>query len=123
MVHKPRLSKINEWKTGGYVDKIFDPEVEKYLLDAGVTKQTIAKIKFDKLKEGVLAQLRKVCENIDQNKFTDIPKFLAESPAGDGNGCDNHYINFGYIIKKDNFLDIEEVTSLLCSFKEQSKEK
>lgn len=101
------------------MDKIFDESVEVYLLAAGVSKNQIAKIKFDKLKEGVLERLKEVVKIIERDEYEKIKKLITESPAGDGYGCDNYYINFGHIIGKDD-MDIEQITTLLATLKENS---
>ena len=49
---------------------------------------------------------------INTNQFDKIYKYLADSPAGDGYGCDNRYIKFSW-------GDIGDMIDRLCVLKEQ----
>ena len=103
-------------------DKIFDREVELYLLDAGVPKKDIAKIKFGRLQSRAVERLKTITNLIENQKYDDVLPFLGYSPSGDDFGENNSFINFGYIISDDTdfTLDIEEVIKLLKEFKNES---
>lgn len=59
------------------------------------------------LKAHVLAKLSQIHILIGQNKFNEVKEYLIHSPAGDGYGDDNYYINFGWELNSN--LDLCEV--------------
>ena len=77
------------------MDKIFDPEVEKYLLECGMSQEQINKVKYTKCKENAINLLKKVITLLQNSEYEEIVELTAYSPAGDDMGCDNDYINFG----------------------------
>lgn len=98
------------------MEKIFEPAVEEYLLETGVTEEQIQKIKYDKLKDAALKRLFSYFEMLTNDKYDEIIKSLADSGAGDGYGQDNKYINFGYIVGQDT-MDIGELCEMLKQLK------
>lgn len=94
------------------MEKIFDKEVESYLMESGVCKLEIAKIKYNKLKYKSIEILENVIDLIKNDDLTKISKYVAYSPAGDGYGCENNYIDFGHIIGNEG-LDIIDLVSIL----------
>ena len=98
------------------MEKIFDKEVEQYLKASGVSDLEISKIKYNKLKEKSIELLEYITDLIKNDSFTKISEYVAYSPAGDGYGCENNYINFGNIIG-DGDLDIVDLASMLEDLK------
>jgi hypothetical protein len=99
------------------MEKIFDVEVERYLLDTGVSQKEIDKIKFNKLKELTVEKLFTIINLINDNKFDKVSKECSFSPAGDGYGLDNHFINFGETVSQEDPYDIVEICELLKELK------
>lgn len=100
------------------MEKIFEKEVQEYLRTSGVSEKEINKIKFTKLKEFAVKRLQNIANLIENDKFEEIPKFTAFSPAGDGMGCDNNYIDFSEIAGYAS-LDILELSNELQNLKAQ----
>lgn len=102
------------------MDKIFDPTVETYLKDLGISQTEINKIKFEKAKFEAISRLEAVINCIKYDKFDEVKQHCAFSPAGDDMGVDNIYINFGDIIEADP-IDIEEICMYLKGVKPEDK--
>lgn len=98
------------------MEKIFDPEVENYLINAGVSLKEINKIKYESLKLYIIDVLKRVIDIVDKENFDLLKEYIFESPAGDGYGLDNNCIEFGGIMGK-NDIDIYEAIEQLKSFK------
>lgn len=58
------------------------------------------------LKSHVTNRLIAIIAHIENNEFEEVKKYLVYSPAGDGYGCDNYYINFAY---DEEELDLQEI--------------
>jgi len=99
------------------MEKIFNPDVEGYLLESGVSKKEIAKIKFNRLKELAIERLVEVENLLKTEKFDQIEKLTIHSNSGDGWGNENDFIDFGFIISEKGSLDILELCELLKQFK------
>lgn len=72
------------------------------------------------VKEGAIAILGKVIKLLRQERFEELKEMLAFSPAGDGYGCDNEYIDFSYLDQSNrsnrldkDFLDIGTIIDYL----------
>lgn len=58
------------------------------------TPETLAAQQYRALKDHVINKLRTVINHIEKKEYSQIEKLLGESPAGDGHGCNNSYIDF-----------------------------
>jgi hypothetical protein len=99
------------------MDKIFDKEVIKYLNELGMAPKDIATLQHKKLKDYAVSKLRQVADLLEAEMFDDIRGYLANSPAGDGYGSDNEYINFGGL--HDTDMDIGELMTTLKMLKKE----
>lgn len=70
------------------------------------------------LKEFVVERLQKIIDLIDKEEYVDVLKMTAFSPAGDGYGQDNSYIDFSDVFGVE--ADIEVVIEKLQQLKSQS---
>lgn len=103
------------------MEKIFDSEVEKYLLDSGVSEKEVNKIKYTKYKEGMLKVAKTLLTAIEKDDYSLIEKYIDDSPAGDDMGIDSKLLNFHFIDKRENhygLVDISDAFNYLKSFKE-----
>jgi hypothetical protein len=85
----------------------------------GLSVQNLAKEQHTALKGHVVKVIKSVLKIIEDEKYEEVGNFLADSPSGDGYGCDNSYVDFSY--EKNTCLDIEEVVAKLISLKIASK--
>ena len=67
-----------------------DKEIMKVSIDNLAQKQ------LEFLKEHNINVLKNIISLIEEENFEKINKFVANSPAGDGYGEDNYYIDFSY---------------------------
>ncbi|WP_071146125.1 hypothetical protein [Bacteroides ihuae] len=67
---------------------------------------------YSALKSHVLEKLNRVSKAIEEDRLSDIESELSFSPAGDGYGCNNHFIDFNWE-KGDETIDMAEVTNML----------
>ncbi len=72
------------------------------------------------VKEGALTILKNVIKLLEEEKFEELSKMLSFSPAGDGYGCNNDYIDFSSLDKTNHsnkldkdFSDIGTIISFL----------
>lgn len=86
------------------------------------TPETLAMEQYAALKEHVIKTLKKVLEAIENDTpYLDVEKLTSYSPAGDGMGLDNSFINFGF--SENEPLDIMEVVDRLAELRTISKKK
>jgi hypothetical protein len=78
------------------------------------TPETLAKQQHEELKKHVLDVLDKVRESILADHYPGVRALTSFSPAGDGMGLDNNFINFDYK-NTDYGVDIVEVLDELES--------
>lgn len=104
------------------MDKIFDPTVESYLKDLGISQTEINKIKFEKAKFEAISRLETVINCIKYDKYDEVKLLCGFSPAGDDMGLDSFFINFGDIIGADP-IDIEEICMYLKEIKPEDKKE
>lgn len=97
------------------MEKIFDESVVEYLKSTGVSENEIQKIKFDSLKKYSIDTLVEIISLIKKNKFEEIDKHTTVSPAGDGHGCYDHFINFGEVTG-DYSININELIKTLKKY-------
>ena len=103
------------------MEKIFDPEVGKYLKESGVSDTEINKIKFNAVKSAVIKRLQGIIGLIEADKYNEICKYTAFSPAGDYMGCNNSFIDFGFIVNECSPMDILEITNILKEYGNKNK--
>lgn len=80
----------------------------------------LAKKQEKALNDFVVNRLQEIAHIIKSGDYQNVEKFTSFSPAGDGNGCDNNFINFDYGESKDG-LDIIEVCQKLQELQNASK--
>lgn len=108
------MNKQNNQKNNETDDKLALSEIMSINVDNLREKQ------YQALKKHVVNILKKITDIVqndgDLNKVTEM---LAYSPAGDGYGLDNDYINFGFNSENEKlkYMDIGEVCHLLHSLK------
>lgn len=82
--------------------------------------EDLASTQHDALKTHVLGILETVKNLIIEENYQAIKdKHLIYSPAGDGYGSDNHFINFDFTEHQDG-MDIDEVLDALMTLQKQS---
>ena len=105
--------------------KIFDPETVEYMKECDIKPQQISKIQYEKMKLHLLEKIETIRKLINQEASgEELRTQLFFSPAGDGMGCDNYCIDFGW----DNHgmneeMDLKEALDTLRYLKEQSHGK
>jgi hypothetical protein len=104
------------------IDKIFDKDVEEYLLAAGVSKLEIQKIKYKTYKQAVKKRLEDVIDLINNNDFDEksIKKYTENSYGGDYVGNENDFISFAFIDDSTNRdgIDIVRAFNYLKALKD-----
>jgi hypothetical protein len=85
------------------------------------TPETLAVEQHDALKAHVINVLESTLKAVKDEYYSAIQELTIDSPAGDGYGCDNNFINFGYEDNKP--LDICEVMERLIELKKIAKKK
>ena len=73
--------------------------------------RTLAREKYDTYKKYIAAKLDEVKEKVLEEKYDEIEKLTFFSPAGDGWGSDNNFIDFGF---DENPKDILEAANYLA---------
>ena len=103
--------------------KIYGKEVIEYLKEAGVSDIEIKRIKYNKLKKRVIERLKTITEMIENEEYDDVKNYLTVSPAGDGMGCENSYIDFSDIVILDEYdgTDLGNIISELIKLKTNVK--
>jgi hypothetical protein len=66
--------------------------------------------KVEALKQHAIQTLRKVANYLEKGEYEKIKPMVEYSPAGDGYGCDNHFINLS---NTEQPMDIMELISEL----------
>ena len=94
----------------------FREDSVELLLDAGFgdkeANDLIEKKYKEKLKEEALNILKKIVKLIEDNEFDKIEEMLKFSPAGDGYGCDNMYIDFSSLDPDERAFGIKEINDI-----------
>lgn len=75
----------------------------------------LAEKQHDTLKEFTIGKLKRIGELIANEEYDKVKNMLAFSPAGDGYGCDNYYINLSF--KENERMDIGDIIDLLENLK------
>ena len=82
---------------------------------------TLAAAQHKALKAYVLERLAAVVKCVQTENYAGLDPLVEFSPAGDGNGCDNHYISFPVPGNSGvHPLDIKEVADWLQKLAAQS---
>lgn len=58
--------------------------------------QSIQQTQYQVLKEHAVSRLRKAADLLEKDEFIELDKMIMYSPAGDGYGCEDHYIYLGW---------------------------
>lgn len=85
------------------------------------TPETLASEQHKALKCHVVERLETVLQAIRDENYKYIGKLTSNSPAGDGYGNDNNFIEFGF--DSSASMDISEAVDLLMSLKTISENK
>ena len=78
--------------------------MDKTIMDINI--ENLKEKQYEFLKEHTLNILEVIIDDLKNNKFDDIKNKMKFSPAGDGYGSDNFYINFSYNETSMDLLDI-----------------
>lgn len=78
--------------------------MDKTIMDINIGNLKAKQYEF--LKGHTLNILEGIIDDLKNDKFDDIRKKMKFSPAGDGYGSDNYYINFSYNETSMDLLDI-----------------
>lgn len=81
---------------------------------------TLAQQQHVLLKKHVLKILEEVKQHISNENYEKVEDYLSFSPSGDGYGCANYYIDFGW---GEEELDIQDICDKLSQLKTTSEEK
>jgi hypothetical protein len=79
------------------------------------TPETLALEQHAALKAHVITVLKSTTKAVEGEHYIAVQKSTINSPAGDGYGCDNNFINFGYDEKEP--LDIYQLMERLIELK------
>jgi hypothetical protein len=80
-------------------------------------------VEKDTVKEQVVEKLKAVIKAVNENDFNTLDSFIAYSPAGDGYGKDNHYIEFGIVVPGHQIDDIQDVRTYLFDLEMKKKKE
>lgn len=71
----------------------------------------LALLQKEKFTEHCINILRKVIELLEKGEYSQIGNMLRYSPAGDGMGAENHFIDFSYGGMSIDMADVIEILS------------
>ena len=91
-------------------------------MEAGFKAKKVEKIVSGRyrtaVKEGAIEILEKVTALLKEERFDEIEGMLADSPAGDGYGCDNSYIDFSSLDQSEyqnpNDKLFSDIGTIIC---------
>lgn len=66
-------------------------------------------VQHEALKNHVIEKLKEVEKLVMQERYSELQDILAYSPAGDGYGKDNYFINFGYDGNEKDLCDVLDI--------------
>lgn len=102
------------------LNKDFREETLEYLLEAGVPEtdaKELIKGKYkETLREVVVQHLIDIANTISTKQYDVVKEFISFSPAGDGYGCDNYFIDFSKVCE---CKDIGQVMNELLEGKDE----
>ena len=70
---------------------------------------------YEFLKNNTKCILNNILTYLEANNLQLIQNTLCYSPAGDGYGCDNYFINFSY--KSGEIMDLQDILELMADLK------
>lgn len=73
--------------------------------------RALAKEQYDAYRKYIVAKLDEVKTKILEEEYAEIEGLTARSPAGDGYGCDNDFIDFGF---DKEAMDISDASNYLA---------
>jgi hypothetical protein len=71
-----------------------------------ISVENLAEVQLKVLKQHVLDTLKNVMNCIEHDSYTEVELLTFYSPAGDGDGVDNHCINFGWDKEEKDILQV-----------------
>ena len=95
-------------------------EKEAHMLKNIIIRYYSKKEIHDIVKDRIIDKLKDIIQDIENGKYQKVMKDLRESPAGDGFGQDNHYIDFSHVAKdliSNRISDIETALKFLEALK------
>lgn len=94
---------------------VFRQELISTLLEAGFKAKKAEKIVSERyrtaVKKGAIEILEKVTALLKEDRFKEIDGMLSFSPAGDGYGCDNAYIDFSSLDQSEHLNPNDKIFS------------
>ena len=75
--------------------------------------RALAQEQYDAYKKYIVAKLDEVKEKILEEEYTEIEGLTARSPAGDGWGRDNNFIDFGFDKEPKDILEAANYLAFL----------
>lgn len=108
------------------LSKEFQNELIETLIVAGIplkeAESLCDKRYKEELKKGALEILNKMINFIKEDKIKEAEDMLKFSPAGDGYGCNNYFINFSSLFpdNNDDFPGID-ISDILCNLKDNEE--
>lgn len=94
--------------------------LESLGLKNNATIQALAEKQKKELKRLAIERLEKVKQLIQNEELKELKEMISFSPAGDGYGCDNYFIDFG-IEGDGGAVDINDVIELIEEFNAKIK--
>lgn len=77
------------------------------------TPEDLAELQEEQLRDAVCERLKHIFNSIRNKEYQNVLTYLESSPAGDGYGLDNKYIDFSYLLGDD--ADISDVITRLIT--------
>ena len=77
-----------------------------------INANDLAKKQAEHLQAHIVETLQKTISLVEAHDFEALKEKTVHSPAGDGYGCNNNFIDFSYYLNDDG-MDIIEITDLL----------
>lgn len=102
------------------MEDIFKTETVELLNETfGVSMDEIHRIQYKTLHDGVIARLSEILKLMKGSEYSKVIELTQNSPAGDGYGRDNRFIDFSHIYDpyRENALDIAEACEMLMELK------
>lgn len=83
--------------------------------------KNLAKKQAEYLEAHIISKLEQAISHVKSHDFISLAIMTSYSPAGDGYGCENNFIDFRYSKNQDDGLDILEVSKILENLLERSE--
>jgi hypothetical protein len=86
--------------------------------------EDLAELQYQQLNKHIIRILEQVTNYVRNESYDEIKKMLSHSPAGDGYGLDNDFINFTYLDTESmDILEVIEKLERLITLKKKVKLK